>query len=368
MEQVVNVGTIVAGSVQLFTDHKQHKQQIGQDQHHHNEELSVAEQQLLESLKAEKIKYLISIFADVESYYQELNGNLLNNTLDAERDMIDQRNQQYQTLLISSTIMIGATIGILFQAPMPTDAPDEAVIIYATAIAASILFLLIAIGLCIKILISVGKYMKENSRIYINHFQQTRDITRNIIANFPTRKQASIIGSAPPSELELLWKNHECNIFDYLGARQKYDIELTRLKTNDGLRRFHNFWKYYCSRLGSLVSWLFYLGTITMLLSIEIYFYCLFWYRFQSSIASYITVSIIGTGSLITIIAVGYLRATNPHSEPPPLAAEKEEDNRLNRLLLPSASFPGISSTTFDDLLALRSSSFSFSVHNKKSS
>ena len=99
MELALNIGS-------LQYSRSLHSERLSAEQRLHEEELKAVKETFAVELCLEKQTHLINAFTDIERYFQELNEDLIRSSKDAERDMADQRIQQFQTLLISGTIML----------------------------------------------------------------------------------------------------------------------------------------------------------------------------------------------------------------------------------------------------------------------
>jgi hypothetical protein len=117
-----------------------------------------------------KKTFLISAFTDIEQYCQELNENLIISSKDSgkqtnylllfisydqfllERDMADQRSQQFQTILLAATIMSTALISVLIQGNLPEKENKLIIfIMYSICNSLSLVLLLMCTVLCVEI-------------------------------------------------------------------------------------------------------------------------------------------------------------------------------------------------------------------------
>jgi ribosomal protein L11 methylase PrmA len=100
-ERIFAISSFVATGAGLYQSARLSNVTQSQEQSRHEQELELLRQQHRSELVTAKQTYLISTFTDIEQYCQELNENLINSTKDAERDMVDQRSQQFQTILVA---------------------------------------------------------------------------------------------------------------------------------------------------------------------------------------------------------------------------------------------------------------------------
>lgn len=119
-----SIGSIVATGLGTFQARNIHRANENVDHLHHNEELKLLRDQHARELFTTKQTYLVNTFTGLEQFCQKLNEDLLKNSREAERDMVDQRNQQFQTLLLASSIMLTALITVLIQGVLPSATPS----------------------------------------------------------------------------------------------------------------------------------------------------------------------------------------------------------------------------------------------------
>ena len=95
----------------------------------------------------------------LEGHFHELHADLINATREGERSMYDQRNAEFQTLIISSTVMFSGLSTVIIQGYLPP--ASEAYIFYIMAISCSLsfAFLFLCIVLFMKIVVRTSKFM-----------------------------------------------------------------------------------------------------------------------------------------------------------------------------------------------------------------
>jgi hypothetical protein len=57
----------------------------------------------------------MELFTSLEKHFQQLNADLIGSSKESERDMFDQRNQQFQTILLASSVMFSALSTVIIQ-------------------------------------------------------------------------------------------------------------------------------------------------------------------------------------------------------------------------------------------------------------
>lgn len=177
------VNTLASGAT-LYQERSNHYDSLQEEENMHRHTMSEMQEHFNEELQEARRIYLLSMYADMETYFQELNENLISSSRDAERDMVDQRNQQFQTILISATIMLATLLNIMFQGDLPEDIHWMFYAGYAFFNTVSLMTLTINVALCILITSRVTKFMYRKSDANIKHLKKamrhTKDMMRNL--------------------------------------------------------------------------------------------------------------------------------------------------------------------------------------------
>ena len=174
----MNFINIVSDSASLYNDHDLFYKSQAKEQSRHEEELELMRQQHEKELNAAKQAYLINTFTHIEQYCQELNENLINSTRDAERDMVDQRNQQYQTILVASTVMLTALFTVLVQGRLPVLANQAVKLTFSFSTAGSTGFIMINVLLCIQLIYRVSQFMYRKTEGHLRKINGAIESTK----------------------------------------------------------------------------------------------------------------------------------------------------------------------------------------------
>jgi hypothetical protein len=327
----------------------------------HKEEVEIMEDQHKKELYIERQTYLLSTYADVEAYCQELNENLIANNRDAERDMMDQRNKQLQTVLISGTIMLGAIIGVLFQAALPVESSKWLTDFYSLCVAISIFLLVISMIICIELVYRIYQFMYRKSESNVNHLQDQIRSTLVMDANLEKKVEIQVRGETNiningsgndsgnigndnnqnynnrnnqngtrarsgkfvkrkfsrlhDKQIEEEFKNHESEVEQYFHERDKLNEILYQISTGpltdgsySGKRSFEYYWKHECEFLNRASILLFYAGTIANVIATLLFMFCYFKFQYNSVYAGYTLSAIMGCSVVIMIIVAGRMR------------------------------------------------------------
>ena len=177
------IGNVITAGLSIYQNAELSTRTQAIEQSRHEKELELLRQQHRSELITAKQTYLISTFTDIEQYCQELNENLVNSTKDAERDMVDQRSQQFQTILLAGTIMITSVINILIQGPLPLNADEFSKIAYSLTNTGSIVFIGLNMLLCIQLIYRVTQFMYRRSEANLTHLAEAMNETKMMMGH-----------------------------------------------------------------------------------------------------------------------------------------------------------------------------------------
>jgi hypothetical protein len=97
----------------LATEH--HEKEVKQATDYHHKEMQHAEHLHKYELETSKKIYLWDASTQMEQHLQQLNADLINANREADRDMYEQRNSQFQTIIVSSTVMFAALCTVIIE-------------------------------------------------------------------------------------------------------------------------------------------------------------------------------------------------------------------------------------------------------------
>ena len=107
---------------------------------------------------------LMDTFGELERHFVEMDTEMVNAVKESERDMYEQRNQQLQTLIISSSVMFAALTALLVEGTIPDGAPDSMIVAYGTVGGLSFALLFICIVVSVEVLRLSSRFMLKRSR------------------------------------------------------------------------------------------------------------------------------------------------------------------------------------------------------------
>jgi hypothetical protein len=341
---VLGIGSLLTSSAELLQNSSQHHAAQDVERRQHEEEIRHMKDQHQRELHISRQTYLLSAYTDIEQYFQELNENLINGSRDAERDMVDQRNQQFQTILIAATMMFTSLLSILYQGIIPKSSMPFYFIVYSSSTTLGLMVLLFCVIQCIIITKRINTFMYRRSSDNIQHLTQAMEQTKhmmkhirgdvfslvqaatststflptNTINDGPTLRKCEsehhirkALTQLPEIELEEEWIKHEDEVYKYLERRNRINerMELLAVDLNNQFRiSFQEFWLKYCKTLSDWTLIFFYLGTSLMLVEATAYMCATFVYSYRSNASAIVTVIALTLTLLICIFLAIYLR------------------------------------------------------------
>ena len=144
METIFDVGKIALQAAGVALSEREHRQSMKLGKDLHDKSIKLASKLHNQSIQTEKRTYLMETFTDIEQhfqvrfylsyaqlrispilsflklilsppFYQQLNADLISSSKESERDMFDQRNQSFQTIILSASVMFGSLSTVIIQ-------------------------------------------------------------------------------------------------------------------------------------------------------------------------------------------------------------------------------------------------------------
>jgi hypothetical protein len=268
-----------------------------------------------------------------------------------ERDMFDHRNQQFSTILVAATIMLGALVAVLAQGVLHNDAQHNSylVIWYSISNSLSMSFLFICDVFCMGVLWRASTFMKKRSRAHFGFLDKaiykTKDMVRSIrgtmennggvplsheINNNDTLNsdknshaksnlQSNVeakrrdISHMRGKQVYSEFSRHEPEVNNYLEQREDIIDESAYIVSADrGLRMenksFEKFWQESCSFYANLAVLMFYLGSGSLIFANGAFVSSTFFYRYGDKIGGDITFVVIFTTIPLSLTLLIYMR------------------------------------------------------------
>jgi hypothetical protein len=138
---------------------KHHEVELAQQQKLHEIEIDAAKELHFEDVQLSKRLHMMEINSSMQQHLQSLNSDVIAANRESERDMYEQRNQQYGTIILSSTIMFTALCTVMLQAQLPVESGLLIENLMAIAAGSSFAFLFLCIVLCTKLIVRTSQFM-----------------------------------------------------------------------------------------------------------------------------------------------------------------------------------------------------------------
>ena len=137
----------------------------------------------------------MAAFNDLEKHFQQLNADLINNARESESDMFDQRNQSFQTIILSSSVMFSSLATVIIQGFLPSNANYALYISYALTCALSFMFLFLSIVLCIEVVLRASRFMYYRAQAHSDQLKKSIGATREMLSGIRTATDFNLNGS-----------------------------------------------------------------------------------------------------------------------------------------------------------------------------
>ena len=184
VQQAANLTTIGLSIANNVREKIQHDEKEALEWQQHESEIKLAEAQFEEKERLAKQIYLVDKFSEIQQHFQQLNADLLSAAKESERDMWDQRNQQFSNIVLATTIIMTGLITVLVQGVLPPGCSNFIKITYSIANSLSIGLLIICAVLSSEIVLRASSFMFNRTNKYsagVNDAIETTKETKNKI-------------------------------------------------------------------------------------------------------------------------------------------------------------------------------------------
>lgn len=352
---------VALNGLSIYTSHALHQSRVELDKCLHTKELNFEDKLYKETERNENETHLLEILSELERHFQQLNADLISTSREAERDMFDQRSQQFQTMGLAATIMLTSLITVLVQGVLPTTSGNALYLSYAVTNAASLALLTICIVLCVEIVTKAAHFMFKRSAKYKRELSEAMLSTRAMMRNVRSGKyipeaeprqrrlgkrgrsgsssarSRSSTGSAKTPTLtpravflghrniakmddttfRKEWITHENEVNNFMKTREDIHHKLATVllgdpsNINQAPKDFSSFWEKFCKFRANVAIFCFYAGTLLMITATVIYMWANFLINYETAIASKIAVAIFGLAGTLAIALAIYLRVAD---------------------------------------------------------
>jgi hypothetical protein len=271
--------------------------------------------------------------------------------------MFDHRNQQFSTILVAATIMLGSLVAVLAQGVLHEDSQKNAflVIVYSISNSLSMSFLFICDVFCMGILWRASQFMKDRSADHYGQLEKairkTKDMVRSIrgIKEDSVRDNTSrrtkrtprcdsegssddygsckdnvkspvvhdckrrIISHMTAKKVADEFTGHETEANRYLEKREEIIDTSAYMIAGDNeinmdRKSFECFWQESCSFYANMAVLMFYSGSGSLIFANGIFVSSTFFFRYRSLRGGKITFVVIFLTLPLAICLLVYMR------------------------------------------------------------
>lgn len=294
----------------------------------------------------------------------QLSADLFSAGKEAERDMYRQRDSQFQTVMISATVMMGVTAAIIVEGTLPDGSPEWLEISLATFSGFAFSMFVCTIIIAMKVLTKVSRFMylkaydqsrgvdhmlrhtdRSLAKIYQSITRYDGDDDEEEAAAADGRSEAATDDEHKGEEI----RRHRTYVAkkalgpyghvleEILADQRKFHELLLRQHDNTAVRRelakvtgsFEDYWKTECSGYSRVVHGAFAIGTGALLVSAALYVYGKYVIQYNSIPGAIAFCSMIGiafaVGAVIVVDIAERKIAAHAARQPPSLRSQQSE-------------------------------------------
>eukprot|EP00981_Chlorochromonas_danica_P004106 scaffold801_cov178-Ochromonas_danica.AAC.11 len=317
---LLEVSGVLAATYTLYQSHKYHKTGLQKARERHAQEIALAKEQHMKSLAEAKRCYLLELLYDLEQHFQQLNADLIASGNESERDMFDQRNQSFQTMILASSVMFTGLSTAIVNGSLPQGTSEWLIIALSIVAALSFFFLFGCVVICVELVIRASNFMYRRAKRHANNLKRAIIETRSLMQQLNMQEgqemrepdKHRIITKMDEKALNAEWKAHESKLQCFLDQRENINdliavvdhVNPSEPRDAKKMISFQDFWKQSCSFWNHVAVIFFFLGTGCLLLCIMIFM----WADFSSNqmyndqAGAIISVVLIGSSLAIGIV------------------------------------------------------------------
>jgi hypothetical protein len=164
MSSSINIQSLLQTASQIVSDIHIANEEKKRDIHLFNKSFKIDKDIFNEIIKITKQCYLIDSLKELKQHAQQLDADYIYNLKESERDMFDQKNQQYQTVIVSASVMFSALSTVIIQGIIPINSHDLIFIAYSITTSLSFGSLFLSLVICIEIISDASEFMFYKSK------------------------------------------------------------------------------------------------------------------------------------------------------------------------------------------------------------
>ena len=120
------------------------------------------------TLEHDKELHVRGIASSTEQHFQELCAELLTAAKEADRDVWEQRNGQFNNLMLSSTLMFGVAVASIVEGNFNQTVDGHATAWFACFVACALSFLFVSLVCCMLVSRRMSIYMIMRSSRFVS--------------------------------------------------------------------------------------------------------------------------------------------------------------------------------------------------------
>lgn len=287
----------------------------------HNESIEISKQHHDTLLNAQEDFYTKKSSTNLAQHFLLSISDLWNSHRDNERDMFDKRSQQYQALIIASSVMFSSLSTVIIQGYLPMNHKITVLSIFYS-ITCSLSFACLFISIIINIFI-VSRASKETIRMSNQYLMNRRGSIRlernnNLALNFEMDMESNFnqLDGMIHSCMDIMKKTIEGKSQKISTSNKSIDedclhsINIDNSSNNYSnscstgdchsetkkFQLFEEFWSENLSVWSSFAMKLFMAGVFHLLVAITIYMWITFYLTYKSTIGAVLSMAIIIPG------------------------------------------------------------------------
>jgi hypothetical protein len=276
-----------------------------------------------------------------EQHFMQLSADLFSASKEAERDMYRQRDSQFQTIMISATVMMGVCTELFVQGQMPPHTPPWLNIALAVCNGLGFAMFVNTIIISIRVLKMLSKFM------YLKAYDQSRGIDHMLkhtdralrkiyktITKYNDEEERRLSQSFTPQDRKAIFEGGEGKselgpdelvppegggvarqalgphgrvVDEILQDQRRFHELLLRQHDNTAVRRdlnrvtctFEDYWTQECAWYSRVVYVTFGVGMVALLAASCLYVYGQYVVRFHSQVAAFVFVAMVSLTVLV---------------------------------------------------------------------
>ena len=241
--------------------------------------------------------------------------------------MFDQRNQQFSTILLATTIMLSALVCCLAQGVLPNESNlDKSVYsLYSIATSLSVAFLFVCLVLCVEVMWRASEFMYKRSKLHNGYLAKAIKKTKDMMSAIRGAKMIQStkdaekfhrtrdISKMTDGDVEKEFVNYESEINYYHANREAMiDDSAYMVTADDGSvaesKSFEKFWHDSCSFYGNAAILTFYAGSAALFFANVTFMWATNLYTYKSLRSAKVSVTVVLSSLIVSMVLLIYMR------------------------------------------------------------